>query len=124
METKTQKSERANFASQAKNYPGLLYYQYPDEKIKKSRYDLGPFAELIEDVISADELVAVLRDIHHRYASILLKELMESDNAGKAKDVNYDNDTLNNLFHLKLLADRIEEVDNTQIVIIEDYRDL
>lgn len=90
------------------------YYNSQGEP-KESRYDLSILAELLNDGISPLELATVLREVHHRYASSLIEDFMEADDYLRSnKIVEYSNSTLENFYYLKLLADRLTEVEMTE----------
>jgi hypothetical protein len=77
---------------------------------ENSLYDLTPVTELFVYFDKPENCSKILREIHHKYASLLLEDFMESDLLEKGKEVNYTNETLTELFFLKILADHFDKI--------------
>jgi hypothetical protein len=111
MKTNNQSPKNEVISNESNLPTGVLFYEDQYGKRKKCCYDLSPIAELLEQSASPEEFSQILRDIHHNYATLLLEDFMEADAAGSEKEVIFDCNTTNNLFHLKLLADRLDGID-------------
>jgi hypothetical protein len=78
--------------------------------VREGCFDLAPIKELMELYFHPSDIAKALRDIHYEFTNILLEEFEEAELLNFQKEVHCTNETRDNLFYLKLLADKFDEI--------------
>lgn len=81
-----------------------------ESAVKESSIDLSPLQNLLR-VLSPGEYARLLREVHHKYASLLIESFIEADFRQDGREINYSEQTTEDLFFLKVLADCFDEIE-------------
>lgn len=73
-------------------------------------FDVTPIKELMELYFHPGGIAKALREIHYEFTNMLLEEFEEAELLNYEKEVHCTKETLDNLFYLKLLADKFDEI--------------
>lgn len=78
--------------------------------VREGCFDVAPIKELMELYFHPSDIAKALRDVHYQLTEILLEEFEQAELLNYNKEVHCTNETLDNLFYLKLLADKFDEI--------------